>query len=128
MSNDEKGKSGFDSLSIEDLKMDLPLPSPDQPALTRARRKGKQFIKVPVTWEEKLAKAKHLATYRVALHLLFQFWKKRGKPITLSNMALADKGVSPRQKSRALGELKRLGLVNVTRNPRKSPVIEILAE
>jgi len=86
-------------------------------------RKGKQCVKVPVTWEEKLAKAKHLATYRVALHLLFPILEKK-RAANLSRCRLwpsRTKVVSPRQKSRALGELKRLGLVNVTRNPRKSP-------
>jgi hypothetical protein len=127
MTDVEKGKSGFDSLSIDDLKMDLPPPSPDQPAPPSPRRKGKQqFIMVPLHWEEKLAKAKHLATYRVALHLLFQIWKKRGKTLTLSNMSITDKGVSPRDKWRALKELEQCGLIKVTRNHGKSPRVAIL--
>ena len=128
MNEVEKG-SGFDSLAIDDLKMELPPPLPDQPASSSPRRKGKQqFVMVPLHWTEKLAKAKHLATYRVALHLLFQTWKKRGKTIPLSNMGLRDKGVSPREKSRALKELERFGLIKVARNRGKSPLIEVLSE
>jgi hypothetical protein len=83
----------------------------------------KQFVQVPWTWIEQLAKARHIATYRVALHILYQHWKRGGKPFSLSNGAVC--GVSPRQKWRALQELEGLALVKVERRPRKSPLVAV---
>ena len=36
-------------------------------------------------WVERLAQARHIATYRVALHVLYQNWKRGGTPFALSN-------------------------------------------
>jgi hypothetical protein len=92
----------------------------------KIRKQRQQFIKVPWVWAERLAKAHYAATYRVALHVLHQHWKKHGEPFTLANGDVGWVGVSPRQKWRALGELEQLGLVRIERRPRKSPRITIV--
>jgi hypothetical protein len=94
------------------------------PRKTQKRRQG--FVKVPGLWVERLAQAHHLATYRVALHVLHRHWKSRGKPFTLSNGIVAIEGVSRWQKWRGLRELEQLGLVAIERRRRKSPQITIL--
>ena len=38
------------------------------------------FVKVPWTWVERLAKARYVPTYRVALHLLYRHWKGEVSP------------------------------------------------
>jgi hypothetical protein len=93
------------------------------PAKTKERRK--HFVKVPWTWVEKLTAARHIATHRVALYVLYRHWKAGGSPFTLSNMAVADVGVNRWRKWDALGELERLGLITIERRQRKTPRITI---
>ena len=91
----------------------------------RRKRRG-HFVRVPMAWVEKLVEARHIATYRLALHVLYRHWKGGGQPFTLSNGMVAVEGVSRWQKWRALKELERLGLVTVERRDRKSPRVEVI--
>src|SRR5215211_7360927 len=98
--------------------------------LTNAPRKPpdyQSFVKVPSIWVERLREARYLASYRLALHLLHQHWKSRGRPLTLSNAALEKEGVTRRAKWRALRELEALRLIMVERRPRHSPRVVLLA-
>jgi hypothetical protein len=92
----------------------------------KIQRRRHHFIRFPWTWADKLTKARHISTYRVALHLLYQHWKTGGGPIQLANGSLATEGVERRQKWRALRELEQLGLIAVKRRPRKSPQITVI--
>ena len=92
----------------------------------KIRKRRQHFIKVPWTWVERLAKARHIATYRVALHVLYRHWKGGGLPFTLSNVAVVDDGVSRQRKWEALQELEQLGLVAVERRERRSPRITVI--
>src|SRR5262249_11054752 len=87
-------------------------------AAPRARRQD-QFTSVPWSWSDRLAAARHVGTYKFALHLLYQYWKNGGRPISLTNTFATNAGVSRRSKWRALGELERLKLIEVERRPRK---------
>lgn len=61
------------------------------------------------------------------MHILFQHWKSSGKPAKLPNVGLAELGVGDgKTKWRALLELERLGLVEIDRRPKKSPVVTVL--
>lgn len=92
----------------------------------RARPAG-GFVMVPMEWEHRLCKARCKATYTVALHLLFRVFKERRHPvIRLANGALVAKGVSAKQKWRALAELEEMGLIEVKHRPRKSPIVTVL--
>ena len=91
-----------------------------------AVRRRRHFIKVPNSWMEELQKARHIGTYRVALHLLYRHWKKAGEVAPLSNVALAEVGVTRWEKWRALEELERLGLVEVRRRPRQAPLVKLI--
>jgi CRP-like cAMP-binding protein len=93
-----------------------------------AKRRQNQFVRFPLSWADKLRTARRTATYRVAMHLLFQCWKSNTRAVSLSNMALAAAGVSRREKWRALAELEQLGLIRVGRHPRKSPTITVLLD
>jgi hypothetical protein len=95
---------------------------------SRIKRKRQHFIQVPWDWVERLATARYIATYRVALHILYRHWKDRGLPFTLSNGAMAIEGVSRWQKWRALQELEQLGLITIERNKRKSPKIVVVVQ
>jgi hypothetical protein len=85
--------------------------------------KSTVFIKVPQQWVKCLAKAHHIATYRVLLHLLdmeFQQWAK-GQPIPVSTAAMKELGVCRSDKEKALRELEAFGICTVERHPRRCP-------
>jgi hypothetical protein len=90
------------------------------------RRSREPFTKFPHSWEARLLQAKRISSYRVALHVLYLHWRAGGRPIPLSNIALADKGVSRQSKWNALVELAHLGLIKIEKRRRKSPVIVVL--
>ena len=92
----------------------------------KIQRQRRHFVKVPWSWIERLAGAHYIASYRVALHLLYQHWKNGGQPILLANGMLRREGVAPDTKWRALRELERLGLITVVRRPRKSPLVTVI--
>ena len=94
----------------------------------KVQKRRQHFVRVPWTWVEPLADAHHIATYRVALHLLYQHWKTGGQTIALANGSLAMEGVTRRRKWEALGELERLGLITVDRRPRRSPLVTVLMQ
>ncbi len=87
-------------------------------------KRRQQFIKVPMTWYERLRGADG-QTYRVVLYLLYLHWKTNGDPIKLANGMLAIDGVPPTTKRRALRNLERRGLVAVERRLRKSPIVRV---
>jgi hypothetical protein len=70
---------------------------------------------VPLPWADRLSKSTRRATIFVALHLLRLTWKSKGAPVALSNLGLAEWGVSRREKWRALAELEALELIVVER-------------
>jgi hypothetical protein len=91
------------------------------------KRHARQFVMVPWLWVERLQEARYMATYRVALYVLFQYWKTQ-QPVPVSNVALKARGVPRRSKYRAIRELERLGLVRVEQRARRSPVITVCAK
>jgi hypothetical protein len=74
------------------------------PAKIQKRRR--HFVKVPWAWVEKLTTARYIATYRVALYVLYRHWRADGLSFTLSNTAIAEVGVSRWRKWEALRELE----------------------
>lgn len=104
----------------------------DAPPVTQRRtaspRTHRHFVQVPVLWIERLTGARHLATYRVALHLLYLSWKANSQSVVLSNGALAKEGVPRRQKWRALRELEQRGLIAIERRQRKAPRVTLFRQ
>ena len=110
-----------DLFNIENLKVDAADVKAARPPNQRMRPKA--FVRVPGVRAHRLCGAKHLSTYKVAIHLLHLHWKSRGKPIRLANAALRSMSVGRDAKWRALLELETLGLVEVSRRDRKSPEV-----
>jgi len=92
---------------------------------SRTRRQGR-FVIVPASWADRLRAARHTGAAKLALHLLYQYWKNGGRPIPLTNTFATSAGLSRRSKWRALGELERLKLVEVERRRRRSPLVSLL--
>jgi hypothetical protein len=86
-----------------------------------------EFIAVPILWGDRLLnEARGAATFKLALHLLSRDYVEHRKTYRLANVALAEIGITPRQKWRALAELEKLGLIRIIRRTRKSPMVTLL--
>lgn len=90
------------------------------------QHQSKEFTILPDTWEIKLRGCRHKATYPVAVFLLRQHWKTKGRPFKVPNLALAERSVDRYAKWRALEELEELGLIQVERRSNRSPIVTIL--
>jgi len=104
------------------------LPEPEvRPVRTPAKilKRREHFIRLPFSWLDRLNGASG-QVYALALHLLYLRWKGHGAPVKLANGMLAIDGISRRSKWRALTELERRGLVSIERQPRKSPLVQVL--
>lgn len=119
---------GFDDL--EKLRIHpeyIPTRMVETDAIRRRRAKQRRaFVMRPLEWSHRLARATCGATNAVADCVLYLSWKSKGEPVTLSNVALENWRVSPREKSRAIAELEELGLITVERRRRRSPLVTVL--
>lgn len=97
-------------------------------ARRNAARKKRTFIKIPLEWSHRLSHTKHAYTRAVLDCLLLLAWRGGAVSVVLSNLALRDWGVPPREKSRALAELEELRLITTERCKGKSPRITLLIE
>jgi hypothetical protein len=92
---------------------------------SRRRQQGK-FVQVPELWREQLVSIDaHAATYRVALHLLYEAWRADSRYVKLTNGALAKLRVSRFSKARALAQLRKAGLIAVEQRPGSNPIVTV---
>jgi len=79
------------------------------------RRRAPTGQRFAMLTEERLKLLKHASRAAVVIYcyLLMVNWKDLRQPVKLTNKALAEIGVSPDAKLRALPQLKRAGLVKV---------------
>jgi hypothetical protein len=115
-----------DPFDLENLRLPPELQAKAQ-TVTASKRRRQQFVKFPWSWADRL-RTNRGATYRVAIHLLYEHWRLGGRPIQLSNVALSGQGVGSKSKWRALRELESAGLIRIEPRARKSPVIHVLLE
>lgn len=84
------------------------------------------FAQVPLWWAEQAAQATRTPKAMVWVWLLHLAWTSRSKTFRLPNERLRLRGVSPDVKGRALRDLERAGLIQVTRAAGKSPTVTLL--
>ena len=74
-----------------------------------------QFVKLPVEWIERLEQSNSPGTFKLAHRVLKEAFKRRylGGEIVLSTEAT---GLSRKVRSKAVKELVRLGLIEITQN------------
>jgi hypothetical protein len=92
----------------------------------RNRRKQKPYAQLAMNLCRHLAGASG-QTYATAWQLVYLHWKGKGAPVKLTNSWLAEYGVSPAGKLRALDDLERRGLATVERHPGKAPLVTLTA-
>ena len=89
----------------------------------RVRRPQQPYVQVPRLWLERLRTSQRISTYRLALYLLFEFWRNGGRPIRVANGVVAQHGLDRTSKVRALRELEQMALITVEWRDRKSPLV-----
>src|SRR3974390_2882383 len=94
--------------------------------ITIGRRRAPPFVKVPLSVAAALAKATKTPKAMVWMLLLYEAWRAKGKPFTLSNVKLARYGVNRERKHQALAEMKAAGLIMVEQKGKQSPIITFL--
>jgi hypothetical protein len=116
-----------DSFDVNALRID-PADSAfvTKPAGAQKAKWQRKFVRVPWAWIDRLKTSNRGSTYRLALLLIYEYWRTGSRPIRLSNAMLAGDGITRKSKWRALRELEQLELVKVERRPRKSPVVTLL--
>jgi hypothetical protein len=91
--------------------------------------KRARFILIPIEWHEGLTGA-HGAAQDLGRELLLEAWRKDVKTVSVSNILARRVGVSPRHKTRVLGQLEERGLVKVERYNGRAPratLLEVLS-
>jgi hypothetical protein len=93
----------------------------------RRQARGRQFLRgpVPMAWLESAARlpGKALA---VAVLIRFRDGFAPGQPVRLSRLLLERFAINRKAVYRALGGLESLGLIRLTRDRGKSPLIEVV--
>jgi hypothetical protein len=89
-------------------------------------RKKHDFVMLSRTQFEQLCTTRRVATFKVFHQLQFLIFRSRTKSVRLANVTLAKTKVGREGKRMALAELERMGLIQVTRYPHRSPEIVIL--
>jgi hypothetical protein len=95
----------------------------------RARKaEAAEFIMVPLSRHLQLAGAPGSVVW-LAYHLHYLSWKAHGRPFKLGNVALGrNSRMTRHSKLRALRDLERRGWIKVQMEPRKSPLITVVAD
>lgn len=95
------------------------------PGIENGKQKPSSGQQFAMLTEERLKLLAGLnpAAWSIYCYLLMVNWKKLRQPVKLTNKALAEIGVSPDAKLRALPQLERVGLIKVKRAGHQAPVV-----
>ena len=88
--------------------------------------KRDRFVQVPLWWAEQAMEATRTPKAMVWVWLLHLAWASHSKTFRLPNERLRLRGVSRDTKTRALRDLEKAGLIQVTREVGKSPTVTLL--
>src|SRR5262249_21870156 len=87
------------------------------------RRRADPFVKLPLALAAAIAKATKTPRAMVWILLLYEAWKAKGKPFTLSNVKLARYGVNRETKRQVFAEMKAAGLITVHQQGKQSTIV-----
>lgn len=96
---------------------------------SKAHRTQGEFLKgpIPLDWLGCAAKLSGKASLATALAIMFEVGRRRSQEITLTTAILERFGVNRKAKYRALVQLENAGLISVVRQPRRNPLVAVLA-
>jgi len=85
------------------------------------------FVKFPVEAIYRIGAAKYAGTAKLYPLLLHLSWKADHRPFKLPNDALKRLRISRERKGPVLRELEQMGLIRLRLEPRKAPLITVVA-
>jgi hypothetical protein len=91
---------------------------------TRARKTADRFAMVPIWWVEQAAKATNTPRALMLVWLLYLAWETKSNTFRLTNVQL--RGVHRNTKYKMLLELEAAGLIQVSREGKKAPLVTLL--
>ena len=89
-------------------------------------KKTRPFAKVYLDTAARAYAALNCQKAMVWAWLIHRAWKRQSRSITVPNAELAKFGVKPDAKARALRQLEAVGLIEIDRRPRKTPLVTLL--
>ena len=98
-------------------------PAPEK-VKTRARKTAYRFAMVPIWWVEQAAKATNTPRALMLVWLLYLAWETKSNTFPLTNVQL--RGVHRNTKYKMLLELEAAGLIQVSREGKKAPLVTLL--
>jgi hypothetical protein len=98
-------------------------PAPDK-TKARARKTTDRFAMVPIWWVEQAAKATNTPRALLLVWLLYLAWETKSNTFPLTNVQL--RGVHRNTKYKMLLELEAAGLIQVSREGKKAPIVTLL--
>ena len=117
--------SGDDQPNWDDLRLPPDMVRERVIVPQRIKKRQRQFVVLPLTWVDTLARNSRNKTFAVMCHLLHLDWKQGGGPIKVPNGFLEMLGVKSDAKTYALNKLENLGIISVKRRKNKSPIVTI---
>jgi hypothetical protein len=97
-------------------------------AARRARKpkRGEEFAIVPLQWAAGIAKDTNTKRSLVWIALLYLSWKEQSKTFPVSNVALAQFGISRYIKLRTLERLAAIGRITVQQRNGCAPLVTLI--
>src|SRR5262249_46047299 len=92
----------------------------------RRKKKAEYFVMLPYERILRAAGGARLGVLAVLMELAYREFKRHKNPVQLPSAELEAVGIDRKAKQRALRQLEKAGLVEVTRCPRKSPSVKLL--
>jgi len=87
------------------------------------RRRADPFVKLPLPLGAAICRATKTPKAMVWILLLYEGWKAKGKPFTLSNVKLARYGVNRERKCQVLAEMEAAGLITIHQQGKQSTIV-----
>jgi hypothetical protein len=91
---------------------------------TRKPKTADRFARVPLWWVEQAAKVTNTPGALVLVWMLYLAWKTKSNTFPLANTQL--RGVHRNTKYKMLRELEAAGLIQVSREGKKAPIVTLL--
>jgi hypothetical protein len=117
--DDEADEREF--LALQRRSADIP---PPVKIKTRRSKTADRFAMVPIWWVEQAAKATNTPRALMLVRLLYLAWETKSNTFPLTNVQL--RGVHRNTKYKVLLELEAAGLIQVSREGKKAPLVTLL--
>jgi hypothetical protein len=90
------------------------------------RKKSEPFVRLTLSWAVRAATATNCPKATVWIWLVYRAWQVKSTTVAVPSGPLARLGVPRETKRRALKELEAGGLITISQQNRKTPLVTLL--